>query len=111
QQQARNRSESSRFFLPYMIALGLGLHNLGEGLAIGASYSQGAWVLNGLLVGGFALHNGTEGFAIIASAGKSRLPFKEVVLVGMVGGLPTCVEAVIGGLVVTAYVAIVFFAV
>src|SRR2546427_4033 len=43
QQQGRNRSESSRLFLPYMIALGLGLHNLGEGLAIGASYSQGAW--------------------------------------------------------------------
>src|SRR5438034_5755464 len=84
QQQGRNRSESSRFFLPYMIALGLGLHNLGEGLAIGASYSQGAWALNGLLVGGFALHTGTEGFAIIASAGKSKLPFKEVVLMGLV---------------------------
>jgi len=110
QQQGRNRSESSRLFLPYMIALGLGLHNLGEGLAIGASYSQGAWALNGLLVGGFALHNGTEGFAIIASAGKSRLPFKEVVLVGLVAGMPTCVGAVISGLVVSPYLSIIFYA-
>src|SRR5437016_9710053 len=68
QQQGRNKSEAFRLSLPYMIALALGLHNLGEGLAIGASYAQGAWVLNGLLVGGFALHNGTEGFAIIAYA-------------------------------------------
>ena len=110
QQQGRNRSESSRFFLPYMIALGLGLHNLGEGLAIGASYSQGAWALNGLLVGGFALHNGTEGFAIIASAGKSKLPFKEVVLVGLVAGVPTCVGAVISGLAVSPYLSIIFYA-
>src|SRR5207302_6804623 len=110
QQQARNRSESSRFFLPYMNALGLGLHNLGEGLAIGASYSQGAWVLNGLLVGGFALHNGTEGFAIIASAGKSRLAVKDVVLMGLLAGLPTCVGAVISGLVVSSYLSIIFYA-
>src|SRR2546422_11191333 len=100
QHQGRNRSEAFRLSLPYMIALALGLHNLGEGLAIGASYAQGAWVLNGLLVGGFALHNGTEGFAIIASAGKSRLAVKDVVLMGLVAGLPTCVGAVISGLVV-----------
>jgi ZIP family zinc transporter len=110
QHQGRNRSESSRLFLPYMIALGLGLHNLGEGLAIGTSYAQGAWVLNGLLVGGFALHNGTEGFAIIASAGKSRLPFKEVVLVGLVAGMPTCVGAVISGFGVSPYLSIICYA-
>jgi len=41
---------------------------LGEGLAIGAAYMQGEWVLSGVLIMGFALHNGTEGFAIIGSA-------------------------------------------
>ena len=110
QLQGRNRSESSGFFLPYMIAVGLGLHNLGEGLAIGTSYAQGAWTLSGLLVGGFALHNGTEGFAIIASAGKSRLPFKEVVLVGLVAGMPTCVGAVISGLAVSSYLSVICYA-
>jgi ZIP family zinc transporter len=110
QQQGRNRSAPSPLFLPYMIALGLGLHNLGEGLAIGASYAQGAWTLSGLLVGGFALHNGTEGFAIVASAGKSRLPFKEAVLMGLVAGAPTCLGAVISGLVVSSYLSITFYA-
>ena len=111
QQQRKSRPESSaRLFLPYMIALGLGLHNLGEGLAIGASYAQGAWNLNGLLVGGFALHNGTEGFAIVASAGKSRIPFKEAVLMGLVAGSPTCVGAVISGWVVSPYFSIIFYA-
>jgi len=110
QQAGRNRSEAFRLPLPYMIALALGLHNLGEGLAIGASYAQGAWVLNGLLVGGFALHNGTEGFAIIASAGKARLSVKEVVLMGLVAGLPTCVGALISGFAVSSYLSIIFYA-
>jgi len=111
QQQGRHRSpDSSPLFLPYMIALGLGFHNLGEGLAIGASYAQGAWTLSGLLVGGFALHNGTEGFAIIASAGKSKLPLKEVVLMGLVAGGPTCLGTVISGLVVSPYLSIIFYA-
>jgi zinc transporter, ZIP family len=111
QQQGRHRSpDSSPLFLPYMISLGLGLHNLGEGLAIGASYAQGAWTLSGLLVGGFALHNGTEGFAIIASAGKSRLPLKEVVLMGLVAGAPTSLGAVISGGMVSPYLSIIFYA-
>ena len=111
QQQGRNRSESfAGLFLPYIISLGLGLHNLGEGLAIGTSYAQGAWNLSGLLVGGFALHNGTEGFAIVASAGKSRLPLKEAALMGLVAGAPTCLGAVISGLVVSHYFSITFYA-
>jgi len=111
QQQGRNRPASSTsLFLPYMISLGLGLHNLGEGLAIGASYSQGAWALSGMLVGGFALHNGTEGFSIIASAGKERLPLKEVVLMGLVAGAPTCLGAVISGLAVSPYFTIASYA-
>src|SRR6266487_1953206 len=109
-QQGRNRFEVPRLFLPYMIALGMGLHNLGEGLAIGASYAHGEWVLSGVLIGGFALHNGTEGFAIIASAGKSKLPFKEVVLMGLVAGAPTCLGAVISGGVVSPYLSITFYA-
>jgi ZIP family zinc transporter len=74
-QQGRHRTEPAKLFLPYMIALGMGLHNLGEGLAIGAAYIQGEWVLGGLLIMGFALHNGTEGFAIIGSAGTSNCRF------------------------------------
>lgn len=83
--------------LPYMIALGMGLHNLGEGLAIGASYANGEWVLSGLLVAGFAMHNGTEGFGIIAAAGKTRLPWTEILLLGLIAGGPTCLGTVLSG--------------
>ena len=49
-----------------MIALGIGLHNLGEGLAIGSAYAIGELALGAFLVVGFAIHNTTEGFAIVA---------------------------------------------
>jgi ZIP family zinc transporter len=109
-QQRWNRSEVARLFLPYMIALGLGLHNLGEGLAIGASYAQGAWVLSGVLVSGFALHNGTEGFAIIGSAGKAPLRSRDIVLMGFLAGAPTCLGTVISGVVISPYLSIAFYA-
>ncbi len=110
QQQGRNRTEPSALFVPYMIALGLGLHNLGEGLAIGSSYTQGTWTLSTLLVAGFALHNGTEGFAIVAAAGRSRPPLKEAVLMGLLAGGPTCLGAVISGAVASPYFTIISYA-
>jgi ZIP family zinc transporter len=64
-------------FLPYTIAVGMGLHNLGEGLAIGASYAQGQWALSGLLVGGFALHNGTEGLGLMGPGPDSHPPARQ----------------------------------
>ena len=110
QQQGRNRTEPAKLFLPYMIALGMGLHNLGEGLAIGAAYMQGEWVLGGLLIMGFALHNGTEGFAIIGSAGKSKPGLKDILMMGLLAGLPTCLGTVISGFAVSPYFTIIFFA-
>ena len=52
--------------LAMLIAVGIGLHNLGEGLAIGTAYTTGALALGAFLVVGFALHNTTEGLAIVA---------------------------------------------
>ena len=49
-----------------MIAIGIGLHNLGEGLAIGAAFALGELALGVLLILGFALHNAAEGLAIVA---------------------------------------------
>jgi ZIP family zinc transporter len=109
-QQGRYRADSPRLFLPYMVALGMGLHNLGEGFAIGASYAHGAWVLSGLLVSGFFLHNGTEGFAIIAAAGRTRIPGKDVVLMGLLAGGPTCLGAVVSGATVSPYLSTIFYA-
>ena len=53
-------------YLALLVAIGIGLHNLGEGLAIGAAYAAGALALGALLVVGFAIHNTTEGLAIVA---------------------------------------------
>ena len=95
--QSRNRVASVFFSLPYMIALGMGLHNLGEGLSIGASYGKGEWVLGGLLIIGYALHNGTEGFGIISAAGKNPVTSKDALFLGLIAGVPTCLGALISG--------------
>ncbi len=110
-QQGRYRLEPSQLFLPFMIALGMGLHNLGEGLAIGASYANHEWVLSGQLMMGFALHNGTEGFAIIGATGRSKPGIKDTFLMGLLAGLPTCVGTLISGFTVSPYFSIIFYAV
>lgn len=95
--------------LPYMIAVGMGLHNLGEGLAIGASYAAGEWVLSALLVTGFALHNGTEGFGIVGAAGKAPLPWLDVWWLGLLAGGPTCVGTLLSGQGLSPYFSIAFY--
>jgi ZIP family zinc transporter len=102
-QQSRNRASGSTWSLPYMIALGMGLHNLGEGLSIGASYAKGEWVLSSLLIAGFALHNGTEGFGIISAAGKTPVTWQDAVLLGLIAGTPTCLGTLISGQEIAPY--------
>jgi ZIP family zinc transporter len=92
-----------------MIALGMGLHNLGEGLAIGASYAQGRWALSGLLVGGFALHNGTEGFGIMGPVGRTPLRLRDIILLGLLAGGPTVLGTMISGHGVSPYLSIAFY--
>ncbi len=96
--------------LPYMIAVGMGLHNLGEGLAIGTSYAGGQYALSALLVAGFGLHNGTEGFGIVGAAGKTAMSWRDVALLGLIAGLPTCVGTLLSGQGVSPYFSICFYA-
>ena len=63
---------ASGLYLALLVAIGIGLHNLGEGLAIGAAYAAGALALGALLVIGFAIHNTTEGLAVVAPVAKNR---------------------------------------
>jgi ZIP family zinc transporter len=93
-----------------MIAVGMGLHNLGEGLAIGASYGSGAYTLSALLVAGFGLHNGTEGFGIVSAAGKTPISWRDVFLLGLIAGLPTCIGTFLSGHGVSPYFSICFYA-
>ena len=65
-------SGTSGGHLALLVAVGIGLHNLGEGVAIGASYAAGALALGAFLVVGFALHNTTEGLAIVAPVARSQ---------------------------------------
>jgi zinc transporter, ZIP family len=81
-----------------LVAIGIGLHNFGEGLAIGAAFSLGEAALGTLLIIGFTLHNTTEGLAIVAPIARERVPVKDLLLLGLIGGMPTIAGAWIGGL-------------
>ncbi|HVR28127.1 MAG TPA: metal transporter [Thermoanaerobaculia bacterium] len=94
-----------------LIAVGIGLHNFGEGLAIGAAYSLGEVTLGALLIVGFTLHNTTEGLAIVAPLAESRAALSHLVLVGMVAGAPTIAGAWLGGLVYSPLWSVVFLAI
>jgi ZIP family zinc transporter len=79
-----------------MIAMGIGLHNFSEGLAIGQAYSWGNTQLAWLLVIGFALHNATEGFGIVGPLGGQQVSWKFLGAMGLLGGGPTLLGSVIG---------------
>jgi len=90
-------------------AVGLGLHNFSEGLAIGQSAAIGATSFALILVVGFALHNTTEGFAISAPLGSDEQPsWRFLALAGVVGGGPTFVGGVFGYAVVSPILSILF---
>jgi ZIP family zinc transporter len=82
--------------LALLVAIGIGLHNLGEGVAIGSAYSAGALALGAFLVVGFALHNTTEGLAIVAPIAHLRPAFGRLALLGAIAGLPAVLGAWIG---------------
>ena len=82
----------------FLIALGIGLHNFAEGLAVGQSAASGALGLSTVLVIGFALHNATEGFGISApmAAAADLPPWRYLVILGVLGGGPTVLGAALG---------------
>jgi zinc transporter, ZIP family len=81
----------------FLVALGIGLHNLGEGLAIGSAYAIGSLALGATLVVGFALHNTTEGLAIVAPvAREGRARVQRLLLLGLLAGPPAVLGAWVG---------------
>ncbi len=111
-QAAVGRSEADqRLSVAFMIAVGIGLHNLGEGLAIGAAYSVGAAALGTFLVVGFIVQNITEGLGIIAPVLKDRPAWQSLAWMGVIGGAPAIVGAWVGGLSYSAVLAVLFLAV
>lgn len=82
--------------LALLVAIGIGLHNLGEGVAIGSAYSVGALALGAFLVVGFALHNTTEGLAIVAPIANMRPSPLRLAMLGLIAGAPAVLGAWIG---------------
>jgi zinc transporter ZupT len=97
--------------LAYLIALGIGLHNFGEGLAIGAAYQLGEVALGAFLVLGFTIHNTTEGLAIVAPILRSVPPRYHFLLLGLVAGIPTIAGTLLGGFTYSAPLAVLFLAI
>ena len=84
--------------LAYYIALGIGLHNFGEGLAIGAAFAAGSAGLGTFLVLGFAVHNVTEGIGIAAPIVRTRPPLWNFLALTLVAGLPAVFGMWLGSL-------------
>jgi ZIP family zinc transporter len=103
-------SEGRAQRIAMMIATGIGLHNFSEGLAIGQSYAGGAISLALLLVIGFGLHNATEGFGIAAPLSGFLPSWKLLALLGLIGGGPTFLGAILGSFWVSPATSVLFLA-
>ena len=109
---ARDKSVTrSPLQVSYLIALGIGLHNLGEGLAIGAAYALGEAALGTFLVLGFTLHNITEGVGIASPIVRERPAFRHFILLALLSGAPAILGTWIGGFAFNPLWATIFLAV
>lgn len=98
-------------YLSYIIALGIGLHNMGEGLAIGASTAIGSLALSRFLIIGFTIHNTTEGFAIVSPLSKTRVRIIDLILLGLIAGVPTIIGAWIGAVINIPLASLIFLSI
>ena len=97
--------------LALLVALGIGLHNLGEGLAIGASFSLGELQLGTFLIVGFMIHNVTEGLGIATPLSRTNVRIAALAGLALVAGAPTVLGAWVGGYGSSDLLAPLFFAI
>jgi ZIP family zinc transporter len=98
--------------LATLVAIGIGLHNLGEGLAIGSSFALGELALGTFLIVGFMIHNVTEGLGIAApiADGNKRASIARLAVLTLVAGAPAIFGAWIGGFITSDLLGVLFFA-
>jgi zinc transporter ZupT len=106
---SQRRDGGSPMAIATFISLGIGLHNFGEGLAVGAAFSSGAAALGSFLVIGFTLHNITEGVGIVAPLTRTERPkLKTFLLLALLAGAPATLGAWIGGFAFDPFLAVLF---
>ncbi|MEX0656950.1 MAG: divalent cation transporter [Nitrosopumilaceae archaeon] len=94
-----------------MVSIGIGLHNFGEGLAIGAAIGLGQIALSTFLIVGFAMHNTTEGIAIASPLAKGKPMIRLLAGLGILAGAPAIFGAWVGGFVYSPFTAIIFLSI
>lgn len=107
----RQRATHASLYVALLIAIAIGLHNLGEGLAIGSAYATGEIALGTFLVLGFLLHNTTEGLAIVAPVAREKPRLGQLALLGLIAGAPTIFGAWMGGFSYSPVWTTLFFAI
>ena len=111
QERMSGTGSSQRLSLALMVALSIGLHNFGEGLAIGASFAIGAASLGTFLVVGFIIQNITEGLAIVTPIVNDKPSVLRLALMGVLGGGPAIAGAWIGGLSYSLQASVLFLSI
>jgi zinc transporter ZupT len=113
QQQQQHHLVVKPVAMAMMISIGIGLHNFGEGLAIGASVVLGQIALGTFLIVGFMVHNTTEGFAIVSPLAKTRVRgmVVKLIIMGLIAGVPTIFGTWIGGFIYSPIAAIIFLSI
>jgi zinc transporter, ZIP family len=97
--------------LATLVAIGIGLHNLGEGLAIGSSFALGELALGTFFVVGFMIHNVTEGLGIAAPLAEGRrVSWGRLAVLAVVAGAPAILGAWLGGFLTSDLLGVLFFA-
>lgn len=111
QTEATGTESDRRLSIAFIIAVGIGFHNLGEGLAIGAAYNVGEIGLGTFLVVGFIIQNITEGLGIIAPVLRDKPSISKLAWMGLIGGAPAIIGAWIGGFSPSPFLAVLFLAI
>ena len=113
QQQQQHLVVVKPVAMALMISIGIGLHNFGEGLAIGASVVLGEIALSTFLIVGFMIHNTTEGLAIVSPLAKTKVRrmIGKIIIMGLIAGVPTIIGTWIGGFIYSPVAAIIFLSI